>query len=62
MHFTTSAHLAAQQCMQLSSTQIFKLPCAVELHEIKAHFVNYLRTSAEEYAERSCSESMSKDR
>ena len=37
MHFTTRAHFAAQQCMQLSRTQIFKPPSAVELHEFNAY-------------------------
>ena len=34
MHFTTRAHFAAQQCMLLSSTQIFKPPL---LHEFNAY-------------------------
>ena len=49
MHFTTRAHLAAQQCMQLASTQIFKPPLRSRVAWIQLLFVHYLRISAGEY-------------
>ena len=49
MHFTTRAHLAAQQCMQLASTQIFKPPLRSRVAWIHWLFVHYFRISAGQY-------------